>query len=141
MRANQPTKKLIKPLFSKIAIIMTEKTPKNAPEAAGKAPEKVGVKTEPKATEAAGKAVEKPKEASKGDFKSIVRIADKDIDGKLSIYHAMTKSKGVNFMLSNAICKALGLDRTKQAGSFSSKELEKIEGCIRNPTKHGILAL
>jgi len=72
------------------------------------------------------------------DFKGIVRLVDRDVSGETSVYLALTKVKGVDFMLSNAICNVLGIDKFTKIGSLSSTELEKIEDCMRNPAKYGI---
>lgn len=79
------------------------------------------------------------KEKKSMEFKDIVRLIDKDVKGKTSIWIALTKVKGVGFMLSNAICNVLNLDKQTQVGSMTSEQLKKIEECARNPQKYGIL--
>jgi len=72
------------------------------------------------------------------EFKAIVRIVDKDVKGEVPISHAITLAKGASFMMANAVCKVLKLDEKKRAGDISPAEMEKIEECLRNPTKFGI---
>ena len=71
-------------------------------------------------------------------FREIIRLGDKDIPGKIPMGHALTLPKGMSFMLANAVCKVLDLDRKKRCGDYSVKEVEKIEECIRNPAKYKI---
>ena len=71
-------------------------------------------------------------------FREIIRLGDKDILGKVPMGHALTLPKGMSFMLANAVCKVLNLDRKKQCGDYQIKEVEKIEDCIRNPAKYNI---
>ncbi len=72
------------------------------------------------------------------EFKAILRIGDKDIRGEIPISHALTLVKGSGFMFANAICSVLKLDKKRKSGDFSDSELEKIEDCLRNPTRYGI---
>ena len=76
--------------------------------------------------------------AEQTELRGIVRIADKDIAGTTPIQHALTKSKGISFMMANAICVALKLDPARQAGYFTQEELEHIEDCMKNPAKYSI---
>ena len=76
--------------------------------------------------------------AEQKELKGIVRILDKDVDGHVPVKHALSKGKGVSFMMANAICTVLKLNPTKKVGYVSAEELSKIEDCARNPSKHGI---
>jgi len=73
-------------------------------------------------------------------FREIIRLGDKDISGNVSMSHALTLPKGASFMLANAVCKVLNLDKKKRCGDYSPKEVEKIEDCLRNPAKYNIPA-
>jgi len=55
----------------------------------------------------------------------IIRIASKDIEGKMGIYAGLTKIKGISWGLSNAICKILKIDKTKKIGSLTKEEIKK----------------
>ena len=48
---------------------------------------------------------EKPKQTEKSREDRIVRIMQKDIEGKSSVYAGLAKIKGVSWSLSNAVCK------------------------------------
>ena len=76
--------------------------------------------------------------AEKQELKAIVRLIDRDIEGKVPIRHALSKVKGVGFMMANAICNVLKLDPSREVGYFTSEELAKIEKCARHPEKYGI---
>ncbi len=77
-------------------------------------------------------------ETVKPEFRGLVRIADSDVDGNMPIFMAMTHVKGVDFMLANAICNVLSLNKTEKSGNFSPEEIEKIEEAMQHPEKHGI---
>jgi small subunit ribosomal protein S13 len=72
------------------------------------------------------------------EFRPLLRIVDKDVDGEESIYLALTKVKGIDFMLSNAICHVLSLPRNEKVGYLSEPEIAKIEDCMQHPEKYGI---
>ncbi|RLG17601.1 30S ribosomal protein S13 [Nanoarchaeota archaeon] len=72
------------------------------------------------------------------EFRHIVRIAGTDLDGSKPVYIALKGIKGVSFMFSNAVAKALNIDRRKRLGELSEKEIQKIEEALSNPIKYGI---
>ena len=76
----------------------------------------------------------------KEELKSIVRIVDKSIEGHLALCHALTKVKGVDWSMANAICSVLNLDPVLKVGNLSVAQIQKVEQAIRAPTKHGIPA-
>jgi small subunit ribosomal protein S13 len=65
--------------------------------------------------------------------KSITRIAATDIPGHFTIYHGLTKIKGISWSFSNAICQALSLDKKRKIGSLTESEIEKITDFLQNP--------
>ncbi|MEM2874016.1 MAG: 30S ribosomal protein S13 [Candidatus Nanoarchaeia archaeon] len=83
--------------------------------------------------------VEEVKSATK-EFKPLIRIVDKDIDGNESVWLALTRVKGVDFMLSNAICGVLNLPKLERCGNLTEEDIKKIEACMANPSKFGIPA-
>jgi len=60
------------------------------------------------------------------DFKHIIRIANADIRGEEPLFKALTRIKGVGYMMSNAICFTTQIDRNKQTGTLSDAEIKKI---------------
>ena len=79
-----------------------------------------------------------PRSTGATEFRDLVRIADSDVDGNMSIFMAMTTVKGDYFMLANAICNVLKLNKTEKSGNFSQEEIDKIEEVMRDPAKYGI---
>ena len=66
-------------------------------------------------------------------LRGIVRIANTDIIGTKSIYNGLRKIKGINFMMSNALCNNLNLDEKRKVGSLNEDEVKKIENMIKHP--------
>ena len=84
-------------------------------------------------------AEEVKQEAKTGmEIRSLLRIMDKDVNGEESIFLALTRVKGVDFMFSNAICAVLNLPKFEKVGQLSEADIEKIEDCMQNPGKYGI---
>ncbi len=67
----------------------------------------------------------------------IIRLAETNLDGNRLVSVAIRRIKGVSFMLSNAITKALGLEG-KKLSELSEAEQKKLEEAIYNPQKIGI---
>lgn len=72
------------------------------------------------------------------EFRALLRIVDKDVNGEDSIWLALTKVKGCDFMLSNAICFVLGLPKEEKCGYLTEQDVEQIEDCMQHPIKYGI---
>jgi len=68
--------------------------------------------------------------AEEKEFKYIVRIAATDIDGNKPVMYGLTRIKGINYMLANAILTHTGIDRNKRIGYLSDKEIEEISNAI-----------
>ena len=64
----------------------------------------------------------------------IIRIMQKDIEGGMELYPGLTKIKGISWSLSNAICKKIGMDKTKKIGSLTESEIKKIGDFVKNPS-------
>src|SRR3989338_4455719 len=69
----------------------------------------------------------------KQELKYFVRIANTDLDGNKSLYHSLTKIKGISFMLSNAIRNAARIEKTKKTGYLTDDEASKIDTIIKDP--------
>ena len=85
-----------------------------------------------------------PAEAEDEDIRHIVRIAGKDLNGKMPIGLAITKVKGVNPNLASSITKtfiaAEGIPAKTRIGDLTEKQSDKLEEIIIDPVKHGIPA-
>ncbi len=67
------------------------------------------------------------------EFKHLVRIARKDINGNKTIENALADVKGVGKAFSRAIGTAMNLDLNQKIGYLSDDEINKIEETIKNP--------
>lgn len=72
------------------------------------------------------------------EFKHMVRIARKDIDGNKTMGNALTSVKGVGKALSRAIIMSAGYDLNQRIGYLSDEEIERLEEAIKNPAKYNI---
>ncbi len=74
------------------------------------------------------------------EFKYMVRIARKDIDGNKTIKNAIKSIKGIGEGLSRAITLTMGYDLNKKIGYLSDDELSKVEEAVKDPKSLGIPA-
>jgi small subunit ribosomal protein S13 len=63
----------------------------------------------------------------------IVRFLATDLDGNMRVDAALRRIKGINFMLSNAVCLATKIDARKKIGTLNDSELKTLENAIKNP--------
>ncbi|MFH0868905.1 MAG: 30S ribosomal protein S13 [archaeon] len=75
---------------------------------------------------------------SNPEFRDLVRIVDKDIKGNVCVFMALTHVRGVDFMMANAVCSVLGLDKTLKTGDLTQEQIDKIEDAMKHPEKYGI---
>lgn len=75
---------------------------------------------------------------------SIVRLAGRDINGRLPVFRALRNIKGIGQGMANAIAlaveKSQGISSSRQIGSLNEEEMEKLETVIKNPGKFGVPA-
>ncbi len=84
------------------------------------------------------KMVEEKKPAEDKEFRHLVRVANTDVKGEKHVLYALTKIKGVNVMLANAVCRKAKVSITKKAGYLSDAEVKALENVILNLLKSGI---
>lgn len=72
------------------------------------------------------------------DFKHLVRISRKDVDGNKTIEQALIEIKGVGMSLSRTICRTLNLDLNSKMGYIEDEDVLKIEEILENPQKFDI---
>ena len=76
------------------------------------------------------------------DFKGIVRVASKDLEGHLSLAAAFRKIKGVGHNLAENLALAtkrdLGVSPKELVGNLSEEQLGKVEAMVKDPAKHGV---
>ena len=61
------------------------------------------------------------------EFKHLVRISRKDVDGNKTIEHALTDIKGIGLSLSKTMCRVLDLDLNSKIGYIADEDVAKIE--------------
>lgn len=69
------------------------------------------------------------------EFRQMIRLLDKDINGNMQTMHALTRVYGIKYFLSNAVCNLAQIDRAKKIGSLSDQELQKIQSIVKNPAE------
>ena len=67
------------------------------------------------------------------EFKHLVRISRKDVDGNKTVEYALTDIKGVGLSLSRSICLALGFDLNQKIGYMADDDIKKIEVALEDP--------
>ncbi len=72
------------------------------------------------------------------EFKHMVRIARRDVDGNKPVVNALADIRGVGIALSGAICSSMGLDLNQKIGYLSDDKINEIEEAVRNPKQHNI---
>lgn len=95
---------------------------------------------------------EKPKEEKKKEVakpvkmerpkseapRTLVRVANTDLDGEKPLIRAMGKVKGISNAMARAVCLTSGLDQTRKLGSLNEAEIKALEEIIADPIKFGI---
>lgn len=69
------------------------------------------------------------------EFKHMVRIARRDVDGNKPVVNALADIKGVGIALSGAISSSMGLDLNQKIGYLPDKKINEVEEAIRHPEK------
>lgn len=72
------------------------------------------------------------------EYRHIVRIAGKDIDGTKKLVYGLTNIKGVGISLANAIVNALNLNPSLRIGNLTEEDVAKIEDALSDPIKYGL---
>jgi len=80
--------------------------------------------------------------AENEEFRHIVRVASKDLNGNLAIYRALTKIKGVGIRMGKNLAlvfeKETGVKYDSKLGSLAENFDKKLEEIVLNPKKYGI---
>jgi small subunit ribosomal protein S13 len=75
---------------------------------------------------------------SASDYKHILRIAGKDIDGSRKIVVALSAVKGIGHNLAQVLLQSLKINPNIRLGFLTDKELADIESVIRDPARAGM---
>ena len=66
------------------------------------------------------------------EYKHIVRLLGKDLDGSKKVGYALTRIKGVNLRLAGAIMKKVDIQQDKRVGFLSDIEVKRLEEALNN---------
>ena len=72
------------------------------------------------------------------EYRHILRIAGKDIEGSKKIIIALSQIKGLGYNLSQVILESLNINPSMRIGFLTEKEVSDIEAAIKNPSLIGI---
>ncbi len=72
------------------------------------------------------------------EFRHIVRISGKDVDGSKNIRVALMEIKGIGYNFAQLLLERLGIDPNMRTGYIKEQEVSRIEEAIRDPIKIGI---
>lgn len=72
------------------------------------------------------------------EIKYLVRIANTDLDGNKRVFYALTRIKGVSYMIANAVCRTNNIDPTKKIGLLQEAEVAKIDSALKDISNAGL---
>jgi small subunit ribosomal protein S13 len=72
------------------------------------------------------------------EFRHILRIAGSDVAGTLKTVYALTKIKGVNTTLANAILRKANINPDLRVGFLTESDVERIEEILKDPTRYNL---
>lgn len=76
------------------------------------------------------------------NFRGIVRVVGKDMDGHLTLYKSLMRVKGIGANMARAlekiIVKELKLAKKVRVGDLSEEEIDKIDEICKSPQNHGV---
>ncbi|MEM2587747.1 MAG: 30S ribosomal protein S13, partial [Candidatus Bathyarchaeia archaeon] len=72
------------------------------------------------------------------EFRHIVRIIDRDIDGSKTVVDALSDIKGIGLRLANIIAAKMGLSPSARIGYLPSEKIGEIEKIIKNIDESGL---
>ena len=75
---------------------------------------------------------------SVAEYKHILRIAGKDMDGGKKIVVALSEIRGIGFNLAQVILQSMNVNPGLRVGFLTDKEIAEIETTIKNPARAGI---
>lgn len=75
---------------------------------------------------------------STSEYKHILRIAGKDIDGSKKLIVALSEIKGVGYNFAQVLTQSLNINLNVRVGFLTESEIRDIEQAISNPYKVGV---
>ena len=75
---------------------------------------------------------------SASEYKHILRIAGKDIEGGKKLIVALSEIKGVGYNFAQVLIQSLNMNPNMRVGFLTENDIHEIEQAISNPAKAGI---
>jgi small subunit ribosomal protein S13 len=75
---------------------------------------------------------------SASEYKHILRIAGKDIEGGKKLIVALSEIKGVGYNFAQVLIQSLNINPNMRVGLLTENEIREIEQAISNPARAGI---
>jgi small subunit ribosomal protein S13 len=76
------------------------------------------------------------------EFRGIIRIAGKDVNGKFPLPKALDSIKGIGTNLADNIASIasveLGISKREKIGDLTDEQIDGLEEIIKNPAKYGL---
>ena len=72
---------------------------------------------------------------SAAEYKHILRIAGKDIEGSKKVIVALSKVKGIGYNFAHVLLQSLNINMNSRVGFLTDRELADIETAIREPSR------
>jgi small subunit ribosomal protein S13 len=72
---------------------------------------------------------------SAAEYKHILRIAGKDIEGSKKVIVALSRVKGIGYNFAQVLLQSLNINPNSRVGFLTDRELTDIEAAIRDPSK------
>lgn len=72
---------------------------------------------------------------SSSEYKHILRIAGKDIDGSKKSIVALSSIRGLGYNYSQVLLQMLNISPSLRVGYLTENEIQEIEDAVRNPSK------
>jgi small subunit ribosomal protein S13 len=67
------------------------------------------------------------------EFRHIVRVAGRDLDGTKKIVESLAEIKGVGTSYANAMASVLKIDHKTRLGLLNEKQIQQIESALKDP--------
>ena len=75
---------------------------------------------------------------SEQEYRYIVRVANRDVDGQENLLQGLTRIRGIGIRLSGTIITRLGLDPSMRLGYLTDEQVKQIEELLSNPVSMGL---
>jgi small subunit ribosomal protein S13 len=75
---------------------------------------------------------------SASEYKHILRIAGKDVEGSKKLLVALSEVKGVGYNFAQVLTQSLGLNANTRVGFLTDSQIKQIEQALANPAKVGV---